>query len=152
MRTAGSEWPTCMRVCMCPVRQFNVQLYVEKVFIAQKTSEDRGGKVRKRVKDTELLVELTGKGIGGGRAGWEIGRKGQIRVESTRWRRHIARQGNNRAAGRKTREKWYNLIGGNQRCFPRGHVAWIALLARCSAHERTGRAVPSPAHADFKWY
>jgi len=48
MRTAGSEW------CMCPVRQFNVQLYVEKVFIAQKTSEDRGGKVRKRIKDTEL--------------------------------------------------------------------------------------------------
>lgn len=47
-----------VRVCVCPVRQFNVQLYVEKVFIAQKTSEDRGGKVRKRKKkkkDTESL-------------------------------------------------------------------------------------------------
>lgn len=64
-----------MRVCMCPVRQFNVQLYVEKVFIAQKTSEDRGGKVRKRVKDTELfVVGLLEKELGG-RARWKVGRR-----------------------------------------------------------------------------
>lgn len=62
---ANDGCPTCMRVCMCPVRQFNVQLYVEKVFIAQKTSEDRGGKVRKRVKDMELLVGLLEKELGG---------------------------------------------------------------------------------------
>lgn len=63
----------CARVCMCPVRQFNVQLYVEKVFIAQKTSEDRGGKVRKRVKGTELLVDFTGKEELGGGRGWRVG-------------------------------------------------------------------------------
>lgn len=65
-----------MCVCMCPVRQFNVQLYVEKVFIAQKTSEDRGGKVRKRVKDTELLVGLLEKELGEG--GVEEGTDGGI--------------------------------------------------------------------------
>lgn len=90
-----------MRVCMCPVRQFNVQLYVEKVFIAQKTSEDRGGKVRKRVKDTELLVGLLEKELGEG--GVESRKKGQT-VKSTRWRRHIARQGNNRATGKIKKE------------------------------------------------
>lgn len=94
---ANDDCSTCMRVCMCPVRQFNVQLYVEKVFIAQKTSEDRGGKVRKRVKDTELLVGLLEKELGEG--GVESRKKGQT-VKSTRWRRHIARQGNNRATGK----------------------------------------------------
>lgn len=88
---------------MCPVRQFNVQLYVEKVFIAQKTSEDRGGKVRKRVKDTELLVGLLEKELGGGRGGKS--EEGTDGVESTRWRRHIARQGNNRATGKKKRRE-----------------------------------------------
>lgn len=98
-----------MRVCMCPVRQFNVQLYVEKVFIAQKTSEDRGGKVRKRVKDTELLVGLLEKELGEG--GVESRKKGQT-VKSTRWRRHIARQGNNRATGKikKKRRETVQLI------------------------------------------
>lgn len=97
-----------MRVCMCPVRQFNVQLYVEKVFIAQKTSEDRGGKVRKRVKDTELLVGLLEKELGEG--GVESRKKGQT-VKSTRWRRHIARQGNNRATGKiKKRREPVQLI------------------------------------------
>lgn len=47
VRLVANDCPTCMRVCVCPVRQFNVQLYVEKVFIAQKTSEDRGGKRKK---------------------------------------------------------------------------------------------------------
>lgn len=56
-----------MHVCVCPVRQFNVQLYVEKVFIAQKTSEDRGGKVRKRKKDTESL------GVGSRKRNWGEG-------------------------------------------------------------------------------
>jgi len=55
-------------VCVCPVRQFNVQLYVEKVFIAQKTSEDRGGKGKKREKDTGVVGRLTGEEFGG-RAG-----------------------------------------------------------------------------------
>lgn len=85
---------------MCPVRQFNVQLYVEKVFIAQKTSEDRGGKVRKRVKGTELLVDFTGKGIGGGEGRVESRKKGR-----TRWRRHIARQGIIIAWQEKKRER-----------------------------------------------
>lgn len=82
-------------MCVCPVRQFNVQLYVEKVFIAQKTSEDRGGQVKKREKGAELLVGSRERNLGG-RAGWKVGGKDE-RVESTRWRRHIARQGNNRA-------------------------------------------------------
>lgn len=84
---------------MCPVRQFNVQLYVEKVFIAQKTSEDRGGKVRKRVKGTELLVDFTGKGIGGGRAGWKVGRRDAVA------KTHRQTGYNNRAAGEKKRER-----------------------------------------------
>lgn len=45
--------PVCVRVC--PVRQFNVQLSVEKVFIAQKTSEDRVWKGKAAGKDTELV-------------------------------------------------------------------------------------------------
>lgn len=57
-----------MRVCVCPVRQFNVQLYVEKVFIAQKTSEDRGGKVRKRKKRYGIV------GVGSRKRNWGGGR------------------------------------------------------------------------------
>lgn len=56
-------------MCVCPVRQFNVQLYVEKVFIAQKTSEDRGGQVKKREKGAELLVGSRERNLGGGRGG-----------------------------------------------------------------------------------
>ncbi|KAG7201440.1 hypothetical protein KM043_004200 [Ampulex compressa] len=42
VRTARREWGLPeVHACVCPVRQFNVQLSVEKVFIAQKTSEDR---------------------------------------------------------------------------------------------------------------
>lgn len=102
---------TARRVCacVCPVRQFNVQLYVEKVFIAQKTSEDRGGKVRKRVKDTELLVGLLEKELGGGRGG----RERVARRVRTRWRRHIARQGNNRATGKVKRREMSTADDGS---------------------------------------
>lgn len=82
---------------MCPVRQFNVQLYVEKVFIAQKTSEDRGGKVRKRVKGTELLVDFTGKGIGGGGGQGGKSEEGTNAVAKT----HRQTGYNNRVAGEK---------------------------------------------------
>jgi len=85
---------------MCPVRQFNVQLYVEKVFIAQKTSEDRGGKVRKRVKDTELLVGLLEKELGG-EGGVESRKKGQTGGIYAVAKTHRARQGNNRATGKR---------------------------------------------------
>lgn len=82
---------------MCPVRQFNVQLYVEKVFIAQKTSEDRGGKVRKAGKRHKAV----------GKAYWKRN-WGEGEVESrtkgrTRWRR----QGNNRADRKEGGEKRY---------------------------------------------
>lgn len=86
-------------VRVCPVRQFNVQLYVEKVFIAQKTSEDRGGKLRKadKKKDTgkSLGYRFTEEELGGGRGYIEcrIKKRGTDRWLSTRWRRHIARQG-----------------------------------------------------------
>jgi len=92
---ANDDCPTCVRVCMCPVRQFNVQLYVEKVFIAQKTSEDRGGKVRKRVKDTELLVGLLEKELGGGRGEREGSQEGYGRggEDTSPDRVIIARQG-----------------------------------------------------------
>lgn len=97
------------RVCMCPVRQFNVQLYVEKVFIAQKTSEDRGGKVRKRVKDTELLVGLLEKELGG-RAEWRVegrDRRWNLRggEDTSPDRVIIAPQEEEK---KKRREKWYN--------------------------------------------
>lgn len=102
MRLVANDCPTCMRVCVCPVRQFNVQLYVEKVFIAQKTSEDRGGKVRKR-KERYRIVGVSSRkeelGGGRGRMSDEEGRT----VESTRWRRHIARQGNNCATQEEVR-------------------------------------------------
>lgn len=52
-------------VCVCPVRQFNVQLYVEKVFIAQKTSEDRGGKVKEAGERCGVIRRLTGEEFGG---------------------------------------------------------------------------------------
>lgn len=69
VRLVANDCPTCMHVCVCPVRQFNVQLYVEKVFIAQKTSEDRGGKVRKRKKKIRnRWGRLTEEELGG-RAG-----------------------------------------------------------------------------------
>lgn len=91
---ANDGCPTCMRVCMCPVRQFNVQLYVEKVFIAQKTSEDRGGKVRKRIKDMELLVGLLEKELGGGNGKSEEGTENLRGGEDTSPDRVIiARQG-----------------------------------------------------------
>lgn len=83
----------CARVCVCPVRQFNVQLYVEKVFIAQKTSDDRGGKVRKREEIYGIVGRLSrerNRGEGG------VEEEGKD-DECTRWRSHIARQGNNRA-------------------------------------------------------
>lgn len=51
-----------------------------------------------RVKDTELLVGLLEKELGEGEA--ESRRKGQT-VEFTRWRRHIARQGNNYATEKR---------------------------------------------------
>ena len=51
-------------VSVCPVRQFNVQLSVEKVFIAQKTSEDRVWKGKAAGKDAELVGY--GKGTGEG--------------------------------------------------------------------------------------
>lgn len=54
----------CACVGVCPVRQFNVQLSVEKVFIAQKTSEDRVWKGKAAGKDTELVGY--GKGTGEG--------------------------------------------------------------------------------------
>lgn len=62
---------TVRDVCVCPVRQFNVQLYVEKVFIAQKTSDDRGGKVRKR-------EEIRGGVVGTGSRGRGIGGEGGV--------------------------------------------------------------------------
>lgn len=46
------------------MRQFNVQLSVEKVFIAQKTSEDRVWKGKAAGKDAELVGY--GKGTGEG--------------------------------------------------------------------------------------
>lgn len=95
-----------MRVCVCPVRQFNVQLYVEKVFIAQKTSEDRGGKVRKR-KKRYGIVGVGSRKRNWGEGGVECRKKGQT-VESTRWRRHIARQGNNCATQEKVRNYMTN--------------------------------------------
>lgn len=99
MRAAGSTVRR-MHVCVCPVRQFNVQLYVEKVFIAQKTSEDRGGKVRKRKKKIRnRWGRLTEEELGGGRGRMSEGQT----VESTRWRRHIARQGNNCATQEEVR-------------------------------------------------
>jgi len=70
-----------------------VQLYVEKVFIAQKTSEDRGGKVRKRVRSMELLVGLLEKEFGG-RAGWKVGRRdGRGGEDTSPDRVKIARRG-----------------------------------------------------------
>lgn len=58
----------CARVRVCPVRQFNVQLYVEKVFIAQKTSEDRGGKGEKALKKKKKKKKQRKRhGIVGGR-------------------------------------------------------------------------------------
>lgn len=77
-----------------------MQLYVEKVFIAQKTSEDRGGKVRKRVKGTELLVDFTGKGIGGGGRGGKS-EEGTDAVAKT----HRQTGYNNRAAGEKKKRE-----------------------------------------------
>lgn len=141
------------------MRQFNVQLYVEKVFIAQKTSEDRGGKVRKRVKDTELLGRLTGKGIGG-RAGWRVRRRdGRGRIERGGEDTSPDRVIISRDQGKEARDD-DNLIERERvnGTIPRSNAvsledeARTRELARCSAHERTGRAVPSPAHADFKWY
>lgn len=48
------------------MRQFNVQLSVEKVFIAQKTSEDRVWKGKAAGKDTELVGYGKGTGEGNG--------------------------------------------------------------------------------------
>lgn len=99
--------------CVCPVRQFNVQLYVEKVFIAQKTSEDRGGKVRKRVKDTELWVDFTGKGIGGGGAGWKVGgRDGRGGEDTSPDRVIIARQEKKRETIAVKRVSWNDPTTG----------------------------------------
>jgi len=45
----NDDCPRCMRVYACVLCVNSMcSLYVEKVFIAQKTSDDRGGKVRKR--------------------------------------------------------------------------------------------------------
>ena len=142
-----------MRVCMCPVRQFNVQLYVEKVFIAQKTSEDRGGKVRKRVKDMELLVGLLEKELGGGwdgksEEGTENPRGGE---DTSPDRVIIARQGKEAGNGTINNDGNGSTERSNNQRFP-SRMRRDRVLARCSAHKRTGRAVPSPAHADFKWY
>lgn len=78
-----------------------MQLYVEKVFIAQKTSEDRGGQVKKREKGAELLVGSRERNLGGGRGGRSEEKTNGL--EFTRWRRHIARQGNNCATEEEVR-------------------------------------------------
>lgn len=105
--SANDDCPTCMHVCVCPVRQFNVQLYVEKVFIAQKntqTSEDRGGKVMKRKLRYGVGRFTKRKELGEGRA-WKVAKVKRKNSECNAVTKTSLRQGNNRVVRAAKRRK-----------------------------------------------
>lgn len=69
------------------MRQFNVQLSVEKVFIAQKTSEDRVWKGKAAGKDAELVGY--GKGTGEGEWMGYVNKSGErtciMKMKKKKW-------------------------------------------------------------------
>lgn len=104
MRTAGSEWrlsDVCARVYVsCASIQCAV-IRGESIYCSKNIGRP-WWKGKEAGKKHGAVGRLTGKGIWG-EGGMEGRKKGR-----TRWRRHIARQGKNRATGIKEGEKCYN--------------------------------------------
>jgi len=79
MRAADNEWwlsEMYARVCVCPVRQFNVQFVRGESIYCSKNIGRPWWKGKEAGRDTESLVGSRGRRIGG-RAGWKVEKKGK---------------------------------------------------------------------------
>lgn len=102
MRTAGSEWRLPDVYARVYVSCASIQCAVirgESIYCSKNIGRP-WWKGKEAGKKHGAVGRLTGRGIGGGRAEWKVKEEGTDAVAKT----HVARQGKNRATGKKRRE------------------------------------------------